>query len=58
MTGFIEKIAISAHKMCAGGRASATMGAMNKRELARAVAVQADVELKTVVTSSTASPMS
>jgi DNA-binding protein HU-beta len=31
------------------GCASATMGAMNKRELARAVAVQADVELKTVV---------
>jgi DNA-binding protein HU-beta len=28
--------------------ASATMGAMNKRELARAVAVQADVEVKTV----------
>jgi DNA-binding protein HU-beta len=28
----------------------AMMGAMNKRELARAVAVQADVEVKTVVT--------
>jgi len=26
------------------------MGAMNKRELAKAVAVQADVELKTVIT--------
>ena len=26
------------------------MGAMNKRELARAVAVEADVELKTVIT--------
>src|SRR6204780_4676388 len=36
--------------MCITGRASATMGAMNKRELAKAVAVQADVELKTVVT--------
>ena len=35
--------------MCIRGCASATMGAMNKRELARAVAVQADVELKTVV---------
>src|SRR5580658_90524 len=35
--------------MCIGGRASAIMGAMNKRELAKAVAVQADVELKTVV---------
>ena len=35
--------------MCIDGRASATMGAMNKRELAKAVAVQADVELKTVV---------
>src|ERR1700721_2136503 len=34
--------------MCMSGRASATMGAMNKRELAKAVAVQADVELKTV----------
>jgi len=32
------------------GRASATMGPMNKRELARAVAVQSDVDLKTVVT--------
>jgi DNA-binding protein HU-beta len=32
------------------GRASATMGGMNKRELAKAVAVQADVELKTVIT--------
>jgi DNA-binding protein HU-beta len=31
------------------GCASATMVAMNKRELAKAVAVQADVELKTVV---------
>ena len=30
-------------------RASATMCAMNKRELAKAVAVQADVELKTVI---------
>ncbi len=36
--------------MCITGRASATMGAMNKRELAKAVAVQADIELKTVVT--------
>ena len=36
--------------MCIAGRASATMGAMNKRELAKAVAVQADVELKTVIT--------
>src|SRR5271168_4597047 len=36
--------------MCIRGRASATMGAMNKRELAKAVAVQADVELKTVIT--------
>src|SRR6201992_3976143 len=36
--------------MCILGCASATMGAMNKRELARAVAVQSDVELKTVVT--------
>src|ERR1700721_772984 len=36
--------------MCMSGRASATMGAMNKRELAKAVAVQADVELKTVIT--------
>jgi DNA-binding protein HU-beta len=35
--------------MCITWRASATMGAMNKRELAKAVAVQADVELKTVV---------
>jgi len=35
--------------MCMTGRTSATMGAMNKRELAKAVAVQADVELKTVV---------
>src|ERR1700689_526937 len=35
--------------MCIDGRASATMVAMNKRELAKAVAVQADVELKTVV---------
>jgi DNA-binding protein HU-beta len=32
------------------GHASATMDAMNKRELSRAVAVQADVELKTVTT--------
>ena len=31
------------------GHASATMGPMNKRELAKAVAVQADVELKTVI---------
>ncbi len=36
--------------MCTAGRPSATMGAMNKRELAKAVAVQSDVELKTVVT--------
>jgi DNA-binding protein HU-beta len=36
--------------MCMTGCASATMGAMNKRELAKAVAVQSDVELKTVVT--------
>ena len=36
--------------MCILGCASATMGAMNKRELARAVAVQSDVDLKTVVT--------
>ena len=35
--------------MCMTGRASATMGPMNKRELAKAVAVQADVELKTVI---------
>src|SRR6202161_3711642 len=35
--------------MCIDGRASASMGAMNKREQAKAVAVQADVELKTVV---------
>jgi len=40
---------IGAPRMCMTGRASATMGAMNKRELAKAVAVQADVELKTVV---------
>ena len=31
------------------GSASVTMGAMNKRELAKAVAVQADVELKKVI---------
>jgi DNA-binding protein HU-beta len=36
--------------MCIHGCASATMGAMNKRELAKAVAVQSDVELKTVIT--------
>ena len=36
--------------MCILGCASVTMGAMNKRELARAVAVQSDVDLKTVVT--------
>ena len=36
--------------MCIGGLVSATMGAMNKRELAKAVAVQSDVELKTVIT--------
>src|ERR1700733_9245920 len=36
--------------MCILGCASARMGAMNKRELARAVAVQSDVDLKTVVT--------
>src|ERR1700728_5426976 len=35
--------------MCITRCASATMGAMNKRELAKAVAVQADVELKTVI---------
>ncbi len=35
--------------MCITGCPSATMGAMNKRELAKAVAVQSDVELKTVV---------
>ncbi len=35
--------------MCTTGGASATMGPMNKRELAKAVAVQADVELKTVI---------
>ena len=35
--------------MCIWVRASVTMGAMNKRELAKAVAVQSDVELKTVV---------
>ena len=35
--------------MCITVRASATMVAMNKRELARAVAVQADVEMRTVV---------
>src|SRR5271170_7570745 len=34
--------------MCITRRASATMGAMNKRELAKSVAVQADIELKTV----------
>src|SRR6202161_3097904 len=33
--------------MCIDGRASASMGAMNKREQAKAVAVQADVELQT-----------
>jgi DNA-binding protein HU-beta len=36
--------------MCIEGRASATMSLMNKRELARAVAVQSDTDLKTVVT--------
>ena len=36
--------------MCIERGASVTMGAMNKRELAKAVAVQSDVELKTVVT--------
>jgi len=36
--------------MCTEGHLSATMGAMNKRELAKAVAVQSDVELKTVIT--------
>jgi DNA-binding protein HU-beta len=35
--------------MCTTVRDSATMCPMNKRELARAVAVQSDVELKTVV---------
>ena len=44
------KICIRAQKDVHHGRASATMGAMNKRELAKAVAVQADVELKTVIT--------
>jgi len=37
-------------KMCIAGRASAMMSPMNKRELARAVAVQSDTDLKTVVT--------
>jgi DNA-binding protein HU-beta len=37
-------------KMCNSPRNWATMCSMNKRELARAVAVQSDVELKTVVT--------
>ncbi len=37
-------------KMCIPGRASVTMAPMNKRELARAVAVQSDTDLKTVVT--------
>src|ERR1700723_380645 len=36
--------------MCITGPVKATMGAMNKRELAKAVAVQADVELKTAIT--------
>ncbi len=36
--------------MCITGCASATMDAMNKRELAKAVAVQSDVELRTVIT--------
>jgi DNA-binding protein HU-beta len=35
--------------MCILGGASVMMAPMNKRELARAVAVQSDVELKTVV---------
>lgn len=35
--------------MCNPGRASVMMSPMNKRDLARAVAVQSDVELKTVV---------
>jgi DNA-binding protein HU-beta len=35
--------------MCIRGRASATMGPMNKRELAKAVAVKSDVDLKTVI---------
>src|SRR6202789_2016496 len=35
--------------MCIGGCGSAIMGAMNKRELERAVAVQAGGEWKTVV---------
>jgi DNA-binding protein HU-beta len=35
--------------MCIANLASATMAPMNKRELARAVAVQADVEVKTVI---------
>src|SRR5215469_7745826 len=35
--------------MCIRGCASVMMSPMNKRELARAVAVQSDVELKTVV---------
>ena len=36
--------------MCTRVRGSATMAPMNKRELARAVAVQSDTDLKTVVT--------
>ena len=43
-------MAKEAGKMCIVGCPSATMGGMNKRELAKAVAVQADVELKTVIT--------
>jgi DNA-binding protein HU-beta len=35
--------------MCIARRASAMMSPMNKRELARAVAVQSDTDLKTVV---------
>src|SRR5580700_6629672 len=36
--------------MCTATGRSCTMCTMNKRELAKAVAVQADVELKTVIT--------
>jgi DNA-binding protein HU-beta len=45
-----EKVSKIRRKMCIPGCASVTMAPMNKRELARAVAVQSDVELKTVVT--------
>jgi DNA-binding protein HU-beta len=43
-----EKSTISLVSMCMAVPYSATMCSMNKRELAKAVAVQADVELKTV----------